>query len=70
MVTDMEKGTQTKKQIELPSRWQLIVLLPFAALYMFFIILGNLEKAEGLGAARNIGRILLWLFIRDRKSVV
>ncbi len=59
----MEKGTQTKKQIELPSRWQLIVLLPFAALYMFFIILGNLEKAEELGAARNIGRILLWLFI-------
>lgn len=58
----MEKETQ-KKQIKLPSKRQLILLIPFAALYMFFIILGNLEKAEELGAARNIGRILLWLSV-------
>lgn len=59
----MEQGIQKKKQIKLPSRRQFIAIVPFAVLYMFFVIFGSLEKAEELGIARNIGRMLLWLFV-------
>lgn len=52
-----------KKQIKLPTKRQFITLIPFAVLYSCFIIFGNLEKAEELGAVRNIGRILSWLAI-------
>lgn len=59
----MGNGTLTEKKIKLPSKWQFIAVIPFAVLYMFFIILGDLEKASELGAARNIGRILLWTIV-------
>lgn len=59
----MENGTLTEKKIKLPSKWQFIAVIPFAVLYMFFIILGDLEKASEIGAARNIGRILLWTIV-------
>lgn len=55
--------TQTENQIKLPSKWQFFSVIPFAFLYTAFIILGNLEKASGLGALHNVGRILLWLLV-------
>jgi len=50
---------QMKKKITPPSKWQFCAVIPFAVLYMLFIVLGDLEKAEQLGVLRNIVRILL-----------
>lgn len=60
--TAMEKNRKADFQI-LPSKRQFIVLIPFAVIYMLFIIMGDLEKASELGAARNIGRIVLWTIV-------
>lgn len=48
-----------KYNIEMPSKRQLCVLIPFALIYTLFIIFGNLEKAAKLSTLWNIGRILL-----------
>lgn len=47
----------------MPSRWQFLILLPFALLYSLFIVLGDWEKAEAGSGLQNGGRILLWMFL-------
>lgn len=59
----MGNGIRMEKQIKLPSKWQFMIVVPFAALFMLFIIFGDLEKASELGAARNLGRIFLCMLI-------
>ena len=59
----MGNGKRMEKQIKLPSKWQFMIVVPFAALFMLFIIFGDLEKASELGAARNLGRIFLCMLI-------
>lgn len=63
MVFYMKNGTTKEKQIKLPSKWQFMIVVPFAVLFMLFMIFGDLEKASELGLARNLGRIFLCLLI-------
>lgn len=49
------------EKIKLPSKRQLCVIAPFAVLYTLFIILADLEKAEGLSFWHNVGRILFFM---------
>ncbi|MCM1385936.1 MAG: DUF6020 family protein [Bacillus sp. (in: Bacteria)] len=49
--------------IKIPSKRQFCVMIPFAVIYTCFIIFGNLEKASGLSALHNAGRILCCLLV-------
>lgn len=47
-------------KLHMPQKRQLLILIPFAVFYCSAAILGQLEKARGLGALQNLGRIFLW----------
>lgn len=49
---------RTEKKIEIPSRRQLLVPVPFAILYASFLILGDLERAVQESPASIVGRFL------------
>lgn len=55
--------TKTENKIKIPSGRQLLVLIPFAVLYTFFLIFADLESARELGAVRNIMQMLCYLFL-------
>lgn len=59
----VKRNTEEKSRLEMPSRWQFLILLPFALLYSLFIVLGDWEKAEAGSGLQNGGRILLWMFL-------
>lgn len=58
-----EKKTETEKKIKRPEKAQLLILLPFAFCYAFFIVLGDWQKSAPYSNAQNIGRLALWMAV-------
>ncbi len=54
---------QEKKRIALPTRRQVLVLIPFSLCYAAFIVLGNWQKSAEYSNLQNMGRILLWALV-------
>lgn len=51
------------RRIKRPGKYQLLVLIPFAFCYAFFIVLGDWQRSSPYSNAQNMGRLLLWAVI-------
>ena len=54
---------QRDKGIRRPTRRELLLLLPFAFSYAFFIVLGDWQRSAPYSNLQNIGRLLLWILL-------
>lgn len=59
---DMRK-TVRDKCIQYPTRREILLMLPFALCYAFFIVLGEWQRSAHYSNARNVGRLALWTII-------
>ena len=47
-----------------PPKWrEILLMLPFAFCYAFFIVLGDWQRSAHYSNARNMGRLALWTVI-------
>lgn len=53
-------GAEMWKKSKRPGKYQLLVLVPFAFCYAFFIVLGDWQRSARYGNAQNMLRLLLW----------
>ncbi len=51
------------RKIQLPTGREILLMLPFAFCYAFFIVLGDWQRSADYSNARNMGRVLLWTVI-------
>lgn len=51
------------KCIQYPTRREILLMLPFAFCYAFFIVLGEWQRSAHYSNARNVGRLALWTVI-------
>lgn len=51
------------KRIQPPTRREILLMLPFAFCYAFFIVLGEWQRSAQYSNARNVGRLALWTII-------
>lgn len=58
-----EKRAEKDWKIKRPGKYQLLVLIPFAFCYAFFIVLGDWQRSAPYSNAQNMGRLLLWAVI-------
>lgn len=56
-------GSEMERKIKRPGKYQLLLLLPFALCYAFFIVLGDWQKSAPYSNAQNMGRLALWTVI-------
>ncbi len=56
-------GFEAERKIKRPGKYQLLLLLPFAFCYAFFIVLGDWQRSAPYSNAQNIGRLVLWMAI-------
>lgn len=59
---DMRK-TVRDKCIQYPTRREILLMLPFAFCYAFFIVLGDWQHSADYSNAQNMGRLALWTVI-------
>lgn len=52
-----------EKGIRKPARRELLLLLPFAFSYAFFIVLGDWQRSASYSNLQNIGRLFLWMLL-------
>lgn len=55
--------TEMERRIKRPEKYQLLILIPFALCYAFFIVLGDWQRSAPYSNAQNMGRLVLWMFI-------
>ena len=55
--------TQKDKGIRRPTWRELLILLPFAFAYAFFIVLGDWQRSVPYSNLQNMGRLLLWMLL-------
>lgn len=51
------------RKIQLPTKREILLMLPFGFCYAFFIVLGDWQRSADYSNARNMGRLLLWTVI-------
>jgi len=51
------------RQIQPPTRREILLMLPIAFCYAFFIVLGDWQHSADYSNARNMGRLALWTVI-------
>lgn len=51
------------KCIQYPTRREILLMLPFAFCYSYFIVLGEWQRSAHYSNARNMGRLALWTVI-------
>ncbi len=56
-------GFEAERKRKRPGKYQLLLLLPFAFCYAFFIVLGDWQRSAPYSNAQNIGRLVLWMAI-------
>ena len=54
---------QRDKGIRRPTWRELLLLLPFAFSYAFFIVLGDWQRSASYSNLQNMGRLLLWMLL-------
>lgn len=54
---------QRDKRIHRPTGGRLLLLLPFAFCYAFFIVLGDWQRSAPYSNLQNMGRLLLWMAV-------
>lgn len=58
-----EKRSEKEWKIKRPEKYQLLVLLPFAFGYAFFIVLGDWQRSAPYSNVQNMLRLMLWTVI-------
>ncbi len=58
-----EKRAEKDWKIKRPGKYQLLVLLPFAFCYAFFIVLGDWQRSAPYSNMQNMLRLMLWTVI-------
>lgn len=58
-----EKRAEKDWKIKRPGKYQLLVLLPFACCYAFFIVLGDWQRSAPYSNMQNMLRLMLWMVI-------
>ncbi len=53
-------GSEGNRKIRRPTKKQLLLLLPFAFCYAFFVVLGDWQRSVPYSNAQNMGRLVLW----------
>lgn len=53
-------GLEKNAKIKRPVKKQLLLLLPFAFCYAFFIVLGDWQGSAAYSNAQNVGRLVVW----------
>ncbi len=48
------------RKIQYPTRREVLLMLPFAFCYAFFIVLGDWQRSVPYSNAQNLGRLVLW----------
>lgn len=56
-------GFETERKIKRPGKYQLLLLLPFAFCYAFFIVLGDWQRSAPYSNAQNMARLLFWMAV-------
>ena len=56
-------GSEMERKIKLPGKYQLLLLLPFAFCYAFFIVLGDWQRSVPYSNTQNMARLLLWMAV-------
>lgn len=55
--------SERDRRIQLPKWREILLMLPFAFCYAFFIVLGDWQSSAHYSNARNMGRLALWTVI-------
>lgn len=58
-----EKRAEKDWKIKRPGKYQLLVLLPFAFCYAFFLVLGDWQRSAPYSNVQNMLRLMLWTVV-------